>query len=264
MIGKDPLGIRPENFDLNNVQGRALEMLTDAIHDLADEMDDFEPDEAAMESARRKKKKKDRYAYAVDQLISLGSQKNALEAIFSGDQDENKEGDITTGETGETKASSAVEDLSILPTDANFNAMLFLTLVHRDAGYEQLKKSIRRLDSKSQFVIVTSHLACLINSVADRMITNLSLTSAKKIKVTIKCSASKNASVKILNFTLDAQTALICFQIKQERQRVATDQEFTGGLIYWTNLQILVQCRRRRVSSHCWITPMKSERYSLP
>jgi hypothetical protein len=267
MIGKDPLGIRPDNFDLNNVQGRALEMLTDAIHDLADEMDDFEPDEAAMESARRKKKKKDRYAYAVDQLISLGSQKNALEAIFSGDQDENKEGDIAmgeTGETGETKASSAVGEFSILPTDAHFNAMLFLTLVHRDAGYEQLKNSIRRLDSKSQFVIVTSHLAYLINSVADWILTNLSLTSPKKIKVTIKCSASKNASVKILNFTLDAQTALICFQIKQERQRVATDQEFTGGLIYWTNLQILVQCRRRRVSSHCWITPMKSERFSLP
>jgi hypothetical protein len=143
MIGKDPLGIRPEHFDLNNVQERAIEMFEDAIQDLAEEIEDYEPREKAMESARRKKKKKDRHAYSVDQLISLGSQKNALEAIFSGEQDEQKQGD------GVIKVSTAAKDLSILPTDANFNAMFFLTLVHRNGGYEQLKESILRLDSKS-------------------------------------------------------------------------------------------------------------------
>jgi hypothetical protein len=72
VIGKDPSGIRPEHFDLNNVQERAIEMFEDAIQELAEEIEDYEPREKAMESACRKKKKKDRHAYSVDQLISLG------------------------------------------------------------------------------------------------------------------------------------------------------------------------------------------------
>lgn len=149
LIRTDPLGIRPENFDLKNVQGRAIEMLEDAIQDIQEEIDDYEPHEKATEVTRRKKKKKDKYAYAVDQLVSLGSQKNALEAIVSGGKD---------GADGEEKASAAAKDLSILPTDADFNPMLFLTLVHRDASYEQLKDSIERLDSKSNGASIFSNV----------------------------------------------------------------------------------------------------------
>lgn len=141
LIGKDPLGIRPDNFDLKNVQERAMEMLHDAIQDIQEEMDDFEPHERAVEMARRRKKKKDKYAYSVDQLISLGSQKNALEYILSGGKDDKVDVDE------EEKAITA-QNHSILPTDADFNPMLFLTLVHRNATYEQLKESIERLDSK--------------------------------------------------------------------------------------------------------------------
>jgi hypothetical protein len=149
LIGRDPLGIRPDNFDLKNVQGRAIEMLENVIEDIQEEMDDFEPHERATEITRRRKKKKDKYAYAVDQLISLGSQKNALEAILSGGKDDQTDTD------GEEKASAA-KNLSILPTDAEFNPMLFLTLVHRNASYEQLKESIERLDSK--FTIPFLHI----------------------------------------------------------------------------------------------------------
>ena len=143
------MGIRPDNFDLKNVQGRAIEMLENVIEDIQEEMDDFEPHERATEITRRRKKKKDKYAYAVDQLISLGSQKNALEAILSGGKDDQTDTD------GEEKASAA-KNLSILPTDAEFNPMLFLTLVHRNASYEQLKESIERLDSK--FTIPFLHI----------------------------------------------------------------------------------------------------------
>ena len=85
----------------------------------------------------------------MDQLISLGSQKNALEAILSGGKDDQTDTD------GEEKARAA-KNLSILPTDADFNPLLFLTLVHRNASYEQLKESIERLDSK--FTIPFLHI----------------------------------------------------------------------------------------------------------
>ena len=142
MLGRDPLGIRPDTFDLQNLKGRAIEVLDDAINDLEEEMDEFEPHEKAAEIARKRKKKKDKHAYSVDQLVSLGSQKNALEAILTGGLDEK------TNAEGEEKSSAAAKDLSILPTDADFNPMLFLTLVHRNASYEQLKESVLRLDSK--------------------------------------------------------------------------------------------------------------------
>ena len=154
---RDPLGIRPDAFDLYKVQERAIEFLEDAIQDLDEEMDDFEPREKAAELARRRRRKKDKYAYSVDQLVSLGNQKNTLEAILTGRQDDKHAsggagGAASAGENGEDggegKVSTAAKDLSIVPTDADFNPMLFLTLVHRDASYEQLKSSISRLESK--------------------------------------------------------------------------------------------------------------------
>ncbi len=157
LIGKDPLGIRPETFDLKNLQQRAGEILEHAVQDLAEEMED-DPEESALEAARKKKKKRDKYAYSVEQLVSLGSQKNALEAIINGNGEKD---DLSKNEEeGEEKAEKALsvlpaKDLSILSTDANFNPMLFLTLVHRNASYEQLTESIRRLDSEYLFYAYT-------------------------------------------------------------------------------------------------------------
>jgi len=144
--GKDPLGIRPEDFDLHDIQGRAKELLEGAINDLGEEIDDFDQDEKSIEKNRRRKMKKDRHAYTVDQLLSLGSQKNALEAILRGDRMNDKKGER---EEGEEKSNFGAQDLSVLPTDANFDPMLFLTLVHRNAGYKELKESIRRLDHQT-------------------------------------------------------------------------------------------------------------------
>jgi len=145
MIGKDPLSIRPATFDLKNIQAQALAMLTDAVRDLAEAMEDMEPEEVAAELARKKKKKKDKYAYSVEQLVSLGSQKGTLEGILNGGNNDK----TPKNEGEEEKKDLPAKDLSILSTDANFNPMLFLTLVHRNASYEQLKKSIQRLDNQT-------------------------------------------------------------------------------------------------------------------
>lgn len=143
--GKDPLGIRPEDFDIHDIQGRTKEILEGAINDLGEEIEDFDHDEKSFENNRRRKMKRDKNAYTVDQLLSLGSQKNSLEAILRGETRGDKNNDR---EEGEEKSNSVAQDLSILPTDANFDPLLFLTLVHRNAGYKDLKESIRRLDSK--------------------------------------------------------------------------------------------------------------------
>jgi hypothetical protein len=143
--GKDPLGIRPEDFDLRDIQGRAKEILEGAILDIGEEINDFDQDEKSIENNRRRKMKKDKNAYTVDQLLSLGSQKNSLEAILRGERRDDKK---NAREEGEEKSITGAQDLSILPTDANFDPLLFLTLVHRNAGYKELKESVHRLDRK--------------------------------------------------------------------------------------------------------------------
>lgn len=137
LIGRDPMGIRPDTFDLKSIRDRVVEVLGECIEDLDEEIEEngsVKPDES-------KRKKKDKYAYSVEQLVSLEAQKAALEAILNGDQE------ALEDEDAEEKRPSASE-LSILPADANFDPLLFLTIVHRNASYDQLKESIEKLESK--------------------------------------------------------------------------------------------------------------------
>lgn len=76
-------------------------------------------------------------------LITIGAQKSSLEEVLIG----GKKKKLSSEEEDDEKIESA-EDLSILPSDPNFDPMLFLTLVHRGTGYEQLKAGIERLGSK--------------------------------------------------------------------------------------------------------------------
>lgn len=141
ILRRDPLNIRPDNFDLQYIQDQVVELLQDAIHDMDDEMEEYEPRERFEEVVRKRKKRKDKYAYSVEHLVSLGSQKNALESILNGkDVDEDTEEEKST--------SLQAKDLSILPSDPNFNPMLFLTLVHKNTSYEELVNSMECLDSK--------------------------------------------------------------------------------------------------------------------
>ncbi len=137
MIGRDPIGIRPDNFDLKTVKDRVLEILGAGIEDLDEEIKEMGVTEKKEESRR---KKKDKYAYSVEQLVSLEAQKATLEAILNGNKDDSEE-------DGEAKRPSA-EELSILPSDANFDPLLFLTIVHGNASYDQLKDSADNLESE--------------------------------------------------------------------------------------------------------------------
>jgi len=135
LIGRDPLGIRPDTFDITNIKDRAVNVLQGFIEDIEEEIQDVEA-ERPMESTR--KKKKDKYAYSAEQLISLEAQKEALENILHGDMSDG----------GEAKRPGA-ENLSLLPSDANFDSLMFLTLLHRNASYEELQASIEKLENKT-------------------------------------------------------------------------------------------------------------------
>jgi len=145
MIGRDPLGIRPENFDLQKIESRINELLKQAITDLEDEI--AETGGADIEDGLTgKKKRRDRrnHGYSLDQLVSLEVQRDSLRSILEREHKVAEE----DRDNGETKPV-AVEDLSILPTHPNFNPLLFLTLVHRDASFEQLQDSIERLNNQT-------------------------------------------------------------------------------------------------------------------
>ena len=134
LIGRDPMGLRPDTFDLKGVKEKVIDVLDGCIEDLEEEIHDGGYLKPPEESRR---KKKDKYAYQVDKLVSLENQKAALEKILHGEQ---------TNEDEEKRLSAY--DLSILPADSNFDPLLFLTIIHRDATYDQLKDSIEKLESK--------------------------------------------------------------------------------------------------------------------
>ena len=139
LIGRDPIGIRPDNFNLKTIKDRVVDILGEGIDDLNEEIE--ETGESGKTQEESKRKKKDKYAYSVELLVSLQAQKATLEAILNGDRNDDEEG------VGEEKRPSAAE-LSILPSDANFDPLLFLTIVHGNASYEQLKESADKLESE--------------------------------------------------------------------------------------------------------------------
>ncbi len=151
LIGRDPMGIRPDNFDLKSIKDRVIQVLDGCVEDLEEEIQEGGHHTRATDETKRKKK--DKYAYFVEQIVSLEAQKAALEAILDGEQVD------VDDEDAEEKRSSAAE-LSILPADSNFDPLLFLTIVHRDTGYEQLHDSITMLES--EYKKLSSHFCVFI------------------------------------------------------------------------------------------------------
>ena len=128
--GKDPLGLKPD-LDLREIQQLKLELLEQAVKDLHEEILEERNQGEADE----------------EHIQSLEVQKESLEHILDMmDMVMNRDADSDNDEA-ESKGLHSSER-SIIPTDSNFDPLLFLTLVHRNASYEVLMKSIERLSSK--------------------------------------------------------------------------------------------------------------------
>ena len=122
LLGRDPLGIRgsaidsnreARAFDLREVDTSREDLIQRAINEIEEEIEE----ELALVAEA-----------GVDQVNWLETQRQALLAI------------------AETKKS---EGASILPTDPQFDPLLFLTLVHRNATYQELQDSTSRLSRKT-------------------------------------------------------------------------------------------------------------------
>lgn len=164
VTGRDPLGIRADDFDLRQVQNNRVELLMQALHDIEDEMEEEERQGGGGGVGMNKGRKRDGLA---DHLISLSAQKETLLAILEGPTgvgggvgvggDSSRNEDDAKEDGGESKDAGShhgVEERSILPTDPNFDPLLFLTLVHRNASFEQLMDSIGKLSNKTDSQVV--------------------------------------------------------------------------------------------------------------
>jgi len=117
ILRKDPLGLKDTDFDLRTIEKGQVEVLEQALLEFQEEL---RKGEAGGEDEK-----------------TLRAKKESLESIL----------DTIVGVAG---AEAGIRDTgrSILPTEHNFDPILFLTLVHRNATYEELVGSMNRLSSK--------------------------------------------------------------------------------------------------------------------
>ena len=136
---RDPLGIHndEEIFDLRTIEIDQVDYLEQALNELQEELSKVE---AGGED---------------DDGDALRAKKESLETVLDGlSMTAATNSNNTDGNSNRNNNNNNVNNRntntgkSILPTDSNFDPILFLTLVHRKASYEELVGSMNRLSSK--------------------------------------------------------------------------------------------------------------------
>jgi hypothetical protein len=120
VLRRDPLGLKGANFDLRTLETGQVHHLEQALSELQEEL---RKAEAGGEDDQALRAKKESLEMILDAIVGVAG------------------ADANLQDTGK----------SILPTDPNFDPILFLTLVHRNATYEELVGSMNRLSSKCCF-----------------------------------------------------------------------------------------------------------------
>ena len=116
ILRKDPLGLKSENFDLLALNTAQIEHLEQGLMEFQEEI---RKGEAGGEDNKALRAKKESLELILDGIVGVG-------------------GDSAISDTGH----------SVLPTEAKFDPILFLTLVHRNASYEELVGSMKFLRCK--------------------------------------------------------------------------------------------------------------------
>lgn len=117
ILRKDPLGLKGGDFDLRTLEKEQVERLEQALLELQEEI---RKGEAGGEDNKAMRAKKESLESILDGIVGVGADTGGLAG------------------TGH----------SVLPTESKFDPILFLTLVHRSATYEELMGSMNRLSSK--------------------------------------------------------------------------------------------------------------------
>ena len=117
IMRKDPLGLKDDDFDLRTIENNQVDFLEQALLEVQEEI---RKGEAGGEDQKALQQKKESLESILDNIAGVAA----------------SDGQIM--ETGR----------STLPTEPHFDPLLFLTLVHRKASYEELVNSMDRLSSK--------------------------------------------------------------------------------------------------------------------
>jgi len=130
LIGRDPLGIHnADRFNLQDIDTNRDHFIQQTLNEIEQEI------ELELSLASES---------GVERVNWLEAQRQALLAIV----DAKKRPDKGGGDGADVKESRQGLP-SILPTDPDFDPMLFLTLVHRNATYDELQESTSGLSRKT-------------------------------------------------------------------------------------------------------------------
>ncbi|KAG7369675.1 exocyst complex component Sec5 [Nitzschia inconspicua] len=119
LLRRDPLGLKDADFDLRMLETNQVDFLEQALLELQEEL---RKAEAGGEDDQALRAKKESLEMILDSIVGVAG------------------ADAHLANTGK----------SILPTNPNFDPILFLTLVHRRATYEELVSSMNRLSTDTQ------------------------------------------------------------------------------------------------------------------
>ena len=130
LLGRDPLGIHSTNqFDLQEIENNRETLILQALNEIEAEID-YELSSAS-ESG-------------VETVNWLEAQRQSLLAFV-----EAKRKSVTSSGAADGESKEAHSFPSVLPTSPDFDPILFLTLVHRNATYQDLQDSTSPLSRKT-------------------------------------------------------------------------------------------------------------------
>ena len=124
VLRRDPLGLKEEEFDLVSIEKDQVDHLEQGLSELQEELNKAE---AGGEDNQALRAKKESLEMILDSIVGVT--------------------DGVSGLASNTPGGLKKTGKSILPTDSNFDPILFLTLVHRKASYEELVGSMNQLSS---------------------------------------------------------------------------------------------------------------------
>lgn len=128
-LRRDPLGLQGVEFDLQEIERDQVDHLEQALSKLQEEVSKAE---ASGEDDQALRSKKESLEMVLDGVVGMTN------GVGGGGT-----GLSSTNNSNSLKKSGK----SILPTDNSFDPILFLTLVHQKASYEELVGSMNRLSS---------------------------------------------------------------------------------------------------------------------
>ena len=160
-IGKDPLGLRGDNFDLRLIQTNRESLIQEALELFQDEEE--EEFKLVKESVTNTGNGSTGTPSGIqEKLLSLQAKRDSFMAMIeSSASRRSKNNQKSNTEWSEMKDNEDIEEndtmndnnnndgiASILPIYQNFDPLLFLSLVHGKATYDQLQDALKRLNSE--------------------------------------------------------------------------------------------------------------------